>query len=112
MTERTSEHEGWFDGLDRGDTEAARNAIESRAADMPREWPTLAVESGFVASEAKYYDALGAATRGAARAAATERERADDQQLIHAVRAMDDKGREVQQPSNRCARKRLKMPCS
>ena len=54
MTERTSEHEGWFDGLDRGDTEAARNAIESRAADMPREWPTLAVESGFVASEAKY----------------------------------------------------------
>jgi len=35
---------------------------------MPREWPALAVESGFVASGAKYYDALGATTRGAARA--------------------------------------------
>ena len=103
MTERTSEHEGWFDGLDRGDTEAARNAIESRAADMPREWPTLAVESGFVASEAKYYDALGAATRGTARAAATERERADDQQLIHAVRAMDDADRTANELAERVA---------
>jgi nucleolar protein 56 len=37
-----------------------------------------------------YYDVLHEATVAAARASVEERERADDQQLIHAIRAMDD----------------------
>ena len=85
--------EGWFAGIDAGDTTAGVRRIREGSADTPREWPAIAVDSGFAESEEEYYDALGAATREAVREAATERERADDKQLVHAVRAMDDKGR-------------------
>jgi nucleolar protein 56 len=81
---------GWFAGVPRGDREAAREAIESGRAEEPADWPSLAVETGFAPDEADYYDALNEATVHAAEAGARERERADDQQLIHALRAMDD----------------------
>jgi nucleolar protein 56 len=85
--------EGWFAGLDRVDREAAREAIETGTADTPRDWPALAVEAGVAADEADYYDALHEAIVHATRQAVQERERADDQQLIHAVRALDDMAR-------------------
>jgi nucleolar protein 56 len=81
---------GWFAGTDRDDIGAAADAIRSGEGDEPRDWPSLAVESGFADTEADYYEALHAATMAATRQAVRERERADDQQLIHDVRAMDD----------------------
>lgn len=81
---------GWFDGLDREDLDACRDAIEEGSADVPRDWPALAVESGFAEDESGYYDALHEATMYATRQAVLERERADDQQLVHRVRALDD----------------------
>ena len=84
-----TEH-GWFADLDPGDESAAAERIREGRADTPMDWPTLAVEAGFVDDEAGYYDVLHDATITATRRAVQERERADDQQLIHAVRAMDD----------------------
>lgn len=85
--------EGWFDGVDPGSLDGARTAIEDGSAEAPRDWPTLAVESGFTADEDDYYDRLHEATITAAREAAREAGRADDQQLTHAVRAVDDADR-------------------
>ena len=82
--------QGWFAGLDAGDTEAAGAAVRDGSAAAPADWPRLAVESGFATDDADYYDALHDATLAGTRAAVAERERADDQQLIHAVRAIDD----------------------
>ena len=82
--------QGWFAGLDRDDPEAAAAAVREGSADAPGEWPRLAVEAGFAADESDYYEALHDATLAGTRAAVRERERADDQQLIHAVRTMDD----------------------
>lgn len=89
MTE-DSAPSGWFAGIDPTDADAGADRIREGTAGAPAPWPALAVEAGFVADEAEYYDALKAATTTAARAAVTERERADDRQLIHAVRSMDD----------------------
>ncbi|SNR46489.1 NOP5/NOP56 family protein [Halorubrum vacuolatum] len=80
---------GWFDGLDPEDDDAAAAIIEGRA-ETPRGWPTLAVDSGFADDTDDYYDRLRAAATRATRRTVRERERADDRQLIHAVRAMDD----------------------
>ena len=82
--------QGWFAGVDRDDTASAAVAVREGSADAPDDWPRLAVEAGFAADEADYYGALHDATLAGTRAAVRERERADDQQLIHAVRAMDD----------------------
>jgi nucleolar protein 56 len=81
---------GWFAGLDPGDSAAAADAIRNGSADEPRSWPALAVEAGFAADESEYYERLREATIEAAEEAVHEREGADDQQLIHAVRALDD----------------------
>ena len=81
---------GWFAGLDPDDTEAAATAIRDGEAAGSREWPSAAVAAGFADSERDYYDRLHDATTEAARAAVREREQADDQQVIHAVRALDD----------------------
>jgi nucleolar protein 56 len=83
----SEESEGWFAGAD------PEAAIREGSADAPRNWPTRAVESGFAADESEYYEALHEAAVAATGAAAAERERADDRQLVHAVRAMDDAGR-------------------
>ncbi|MFB6170044.1 MAG: NOP5/NOP56 family protein [Haloarculaceae archaeon] len=94
---------GWFAGLDRGDLDAAREAIETGTADDPRDWPALAVESGFATDEEDYYEALHEATVHAARAAASERERAGDRQLVHALRSMDDCERTANELAERVA---------
>jgi nucleolar protein 56 len=85
-----SDPSGWFAGLDPDDTAAAAEEIRTGTAERAEAWPRLAVEAGFADSEDEYYDRLRSATLRAARAAVTERERADDQQLVHTVRAMDD----------------------
>lgn len=67
---------GWFEGSDRDDPAASRHAVENGTADDPRDWPTLAVETGFADDGDDYYDRLHEATLHATRAAVRERERA------------------------------------
>ena len=81
---------GWFSAFSPGDLQAASAAITEGHADQPEAWPRLAVESSVADSEDAYYDLLHEATITATREAVRERERADDQQLVHAIRAMDD----------------------
>ena len=99
---------GWFAGhaadeAAGSDETAARDRIATGEADRPRDWPALAVESGFAESTDEYYDRLHDATVAATRASVRERERADDQQLIHAVRAMDDCERTANELAERAA---------
>ncbi|MFB6195042.1 MAG: NOP5/NOP56 family protein [Haloplanus sp.] len=94
---------GWFEGLERGDLDATSEAVRTGDAEEPRDWPALAVESGFAADAADYYDALHDATVAATREAVHERERADDQQLKFAVRAMDDADRTANELAERVA---------
>jgi nucleolar protein 56 len=94
---------GWFADLDPGDLEAAGDAITEGEAEAPREWPAAAVESGYADSRAEYYDRLHEATMAATRAEVRERERADDQQLVHAIRAMDDCSRTANELAERLA---------
>ncbi|MFO7926553.1 NOP5/NOP56 family protein [Natronomonas sp.] len=96
-------HAGWFRGVDPDDLDGAREAIEGGSADEPRAWPTLAVESGFAADEDEYYERLHEATTYATREAVNAAETADDKQLIHAVRAMDDCERVANELSERVA---------
>ena len=79
--------------MDPGDAEGVRGVIEYGSAERPRDWPALAVAAEFATDEDDYYDRLHEATVESTREAAREAGRADDQQLIHAVRAMDDTGR-------------------
>jgi nucleolar protein 56 len=102
MTDDVAEA-GWFRGLDPSDLEAARAAIENGSADAPADWPALAVEAGFAADEDDYYELLHDATIETVRAQVRERERADDQQLIHSVRAMDDCDRTANELAERVA---------
>jgi len=94
---------GWFRGLDPGDLDAARDAIENGSADAPTDWPSGAVDAGFVDDEADYYDLLHDATIHATRKAVRERERADDRQLQHNIRAMDDCRRTANELAERLA---------
>ncbi|WP_135365684.1 NOP5/NOP56 family protein [Halosimplex halophilum] len=98
-----TEHAGWFAGIDPGDAEAAAERVRDGSAESPADWPALAVEEGFAADESAYYERLREATTAAARAAVHERERADDRQLIHAVRAMDDCERTANELAERVA---------
>jgi nucleolar protein 56 len=95
----------WFANLSPDDAagETARGRIRDGSADAPDDWPALAVESGFAESEADYYTTLREATMSATREAVAERERADDQQLVHAVRAMDDAARTANELAERLA---------
>lgn len=94
---------GWFEGVDREDPSAAVEAIRNGTAEETADWPARAVESGFAADEDDYYDALREATITATRKAVTEAERAGDQQLIHAVRSMDDCERVANELAERVA---------
>ena len=94
---------GWFEGLDPDDVAAGAAAIRDGRADAPDDWPARAVEAGFAADEDDYYTRLNAAAVRAAREAGAERERAPDQQLVHAVRAMDDCGRVANELAERLA---------
>ncbi len=90
MTDRTGAAGGWFADLDPDNDEEARDTIENGRATVPDSWPTLAVDSGYVDSTAEYYERLHTITVQTAASMAKERERAADQQLVHAIRALDD----------------------
>jgi len=91
MTEQTpADDAGWFAGVERDDTDAAAAAIREGRADAPADWPARALDAGFAANDDDYYDALHEATVAATRRAVREAESADDRQLVHAIRAMDD----------------------
>lgn len=92
---------GWFVGVDPGDPAAAAAAIYGNTAESPQDWPAEAVRSGFADDGADYYETLHAATLAATREAVAERERSDDQQLKHAVRAMDDAERTANELAER-----------
>lgn len=93
--------EGWFAGLAVDQVGATR--IREGSADSPADWPTGAIESGFAADEEEYYARLHEAAMAAAREGMETRERADDRQVIHAVRAMDDAGRTANELAERVA---------
>ncbi len=82
-----TETDGWFANADPDDP---ARAVREGSAEEPADWPGLAVEAGFSDDREEYYDALNGATMAATKAAVEEREGADDRQLVHAVRAMDD----------------------
>jgi nucleolar protein 56 len=83
----------WFEGVDPADPATLRAALRSGSAPAPADWPALAVETGVADDEEAYYDLLHETTVEATRSTVAERERADDRQLVHAVRAMDDADR-------------------
>jgi nucleolar protein 56 len=93
MNERIDAKEGWFDGLNPENIIGASEAITEGTTDTPHDWPSLAVGSGFADDSDEYYELLHEATMTATRAAVREREQADDQQIIHSVRSMDDADR-------------------
>lgn len=106
MTEdetRPAESAGWFEGVAPDDAEEAAARIREGRADAPADWPARAVETGFAENDEDYYAKLREATLRAAREATAERERADDQQLVHAVRAMDDVASEANELAERVA---------
>lgn len=102
MTDETVDT-GWFQGIDPGDPDAARIAIVEGRTDEPDDWPGIAVESGFAADEDDYYDRLHEVTMAATRREVRQREAADDKQLMHAVRAMDDCERVANELAERVA---------
>jgi nucleolar protein 56 len=99
----------WFAGLEAGDADdaavvdAAAERIRDGHADEPADWPSAAVEAGVVDSADAYYDLLRDATIAATRADVQAAERADDQQLAHLVRAMDDCNRTANELAERVA---------
>ena len=92
---------GWFEGVDRSDRDAATDAIRDGEAVAPADWPTRAVADGSADSAGDYYEWLHEATLHATTRAVRERERADDQQLTHAIRAMDDAARTANELAER-----------
>jgi nucleolar protein 56 len=92
---------GWFENIDPEDLDAAAEAISNGEADAPRDWPAVAVADGYIDSEERYYERLHEATIRATKQAVRERERADDQQLKHAIRAMDDAARTANELAER-----------
>lgn len=98
-----AEDAGWFEGLEPTDIDAAVGAIRDGRATESRDWPREAIESGVVDSEDEYYDWLHEATLAAARRTVSERELADDKQLIHAIRALDDCERVTNELTERVA---------
>jgi nucleolar protein 56 len=82
--------QGWFVGVDPSDAAEMGAAVRAGEADAPEDWPTQAVDAGFAADDDEYYELLHDATLAGTRAAVREREAADDQQLIHAVRGAAD----------------------
>jgi nucleolar protein 56 len=94
---------GWFEGVEPDDAAAGAARIRDGRADRPDDWPARAVETGFADDEDDYYDSLRTAAVRAAREEAADRERADDKQLLHAVRAMDDLTEQANELAERVA---------
>ena len=103
MNEDARDADAWFAGLDADDVDAGVAAVRDGRAEGPRDWPAIAVETGFVPDADAYYETLHEVTLAAARRGAAERERADDQQVIHAVRALDDCERTANELAERLA---------
>ncbi|QDX40877.1 NOP5/NOP56 family protein [Salarchaeum sp. JOR-1] len=95
--------QGWFASGDADDVGALSASVREGSAGAPADWPTEAVEAGFATDTDEYYDALHAATMAAARTAVRERERATDQQLVHAVRGVADLTSTVNELAERVA---------
>jgi len=94
---------GWFQDLSDRDLDGAIRAITDGQADTPGDWPTQAVETGFSEDQAEYYEFLHEATVAAASTQASSKEQATDQQLVHAVRTMDDLSETVNELAERAA---------
>ncbi|WP_135661657.1 NOP5/NOP56 family protein [Halorhabdus rudnickae] len=94
---------GWFEDVDPDDLSGARDAIEHGMSESPADWPARAVEAGFADDEDDYYDKLHEATIAATREEVRERERSDDQQLKHSIRAMNDCERTANELAERVA---------
>ncbi|PSP75602.1 nucleolar [Halobacteriales archaeon QS_1_68_20] len=90
MADHVPANAGWFENLDPSDVDSLASSITEGSTTEPQDWPSRAIESNFADDEDDYYARLHEATVEATRQAVRERERADDQQLKHAVRAMDD----------------------
>lgn len=103
MTDGPRAGSGWFADFDPNRPETAAAAIREGSSETVREWPQVAVEAGVFDSIDEYYDALHDATMAATRAAVREAETADDKQLIHSVRAMDDCERVANELAERVA---------
>lgn len=95
--------DAWFHGLPPDDESGAQARITDGTAEEPADWPQIAVDTGYAEDAEAYYDALHSITTAAANAAVQERERADDQQLKHAIRAMDDCERTANELAERVA---------
>ena len=91
--------DGWF----LSPPEAQVAALTKGRGVRPQHWPQLAVEAGVFPDEKRYYDRLHEVSLEAARQLVAERERADDQQLIHAIRAVDDLARTTNELVERVA---------
>ncbi len=81
---------GWFEGLAAEDIVSVSERIREGVADAPREWPTRAVDAGFVPDRETYLAVLNRASRRAAAKGVEAHAEAEDRRLIHAVRAIDD----------------------
>lgn len=101
MNARNPPDLGWFEGG--ADLEAAIEAIREGQAELPAPWPAIAVEEGVFDDEDAYYDRLHEATIQAAKKGVDEHDAADDQQLIHAIRALDDTQRIANELTERVA---------
>jgi nucleolar protein 56 len=102
MSERADDS-AWFAGCALTDREATRVAIEQGRATESDRWPDRAVEAGVVEDTDEYYDLLHEVTCHAAQEAAQELEQADDQQLLHAIRSVDDCRRTANELTERVA---------
>ena len=102
MTEDTASG-AWFSEVDPENPNTAREVIEQGSADKSADWPGQAVDTGFAEDEDEYYSLLHDTTVNAAREAVREQESADDQQLKHGIRAMDDCRRQANELAERVA---------
>jgi nucleolar protein 56 len=103
MNARNPVDSGWFVDGDPDSVADAAAAIRDGDCESPQDWPREAVEAGAVADEAAYYERLHEATMRATRESVQQREQADDQQLIHAIRALDDCQRTTNELTERLA---------
>ncbi|ELY81494.1 NOP5/NOP56 family protein [Natrinema pallidum] len=103
MNDRSATSTGWFADIDPADVEATTEAIREKTAEEPRDWPAEAVDAGFADDEVDYYAKLHESTVESTREAVREREKADDQQLKHSIRAMDDCSRTANELAERLA---------
>ncbi len=97
----SEQDQGWFADATPADRDTAKTALRDGKADAPAGWPSKAVAAGAVDDEAAYYEWLQTVAIEATRDAVREHERADDQQLIHMLRSLDDCQRQANELAER-----------